>query len=108
MDYAGCRSTYSSRTARAQHHHNDDAVCHFAHNHAARQIIETQQLEAKELTGEKQAKGSIEADCELMPASVTLLHQCPGRGSNPYAPCGAPDFKGRIQTCKLLNLARLQ
>src|SRR5207244_5602148 len=22
-----------------------------------------------------------------------VSRQCPGRGSNPYAPCGAPDFK---------------
>src|SRR5437667_12905943 len=29
-----------------------------------------------------------------IPTSHQILpFQCPGRGSNPYAPCGAPDFK---------------
>jgi len=65
---------------------------HFAPNRAARQIIETQQLEAKELTGEKQAKGSIEADCELMPASVSPVTSMPGTGVEPVRPLRGSGF----------------
>jgi hypothetical protein len=66
---------------------------HFAPNHAARQIIETQQLEARELTGEKQAKSSIEVDRDLKPVSLNPAASMPETGVEPDAPCGAPDLR---------------
>jgi hypothetical protein len=59
---------------------------HFAPNRAARQIIETQQLEARELTGEKQAKSSIEADGNSKLVSINAGVSMHGTGVEPVRP----------------------
>src|SRR5437667_874963 len=56
-------------------------------------LLEAQRSEAEELAGHKQAKNKTEESDQTPAVAVTSISSCPGRGSNPYAPCGAPDFK---------------
>lgn len=65
---------------------------HFAPNHAARRILETQQLEAQELTGEKQAKTEIEGNHEMEAVSVNPPTSMPGTGVEPVRPLRGSGF----------------
>ena len=65
---------------------------HFAPNHAARRIIETQQLEAQELAGEKQAKSDFGVDRDLVLVTTNPVGSMPGTGVEPVRPLRGSGF----------------
>jgi integrase len=68
---------------------------HFAPSHASRSTLKAQRSEQQETgaAGDKRATRTVAEETTQISVPATLLNQCLGGESNPYAPCGAPDFK---------------
>ncbi len=92
MGTAWCGSADRAGIVGTQFDHHNHALRAHAPHHARRHIVETQRLEAREATGQKQAKTETIAPAETEPSAVSSVIAMPGTGVEPVRPLRGSGF----------------